>query len=479
MVDLNFLANIFDKNTINKIGEYIILFIELYTKPLKSWRKIISQRKNSLEYFILSIIFYGVLCYFICWDFRKTIINVFLTLILTLIPFLLLLIPFLIFIKLEKKRIKANRLYRLLVVFEIQLLPFVHLPNLIADWGGIEFPYLISSNFFAIHGLLYVFVLPSIIKVKVWKKMCWFTCNYILVLIYGYTFYKIYNTSSDLTTILEKANYYTPRDEFGKIWANYKKTDWYLDKDVFYIFVTKDNSGLVKINNVQFCTTFTSEYIVQTIEEKLNRLPLGYIKSIIPDIFSNNDGFEICNRLTDYFEYINSSQSFKLIGKKELNHLDSLQTEFNKTFYHDIKFMDSIQNNAIYKSNRSYARNVYNYITQFDRIVKDEKYLKKLIESTTPYYKIKIDNSQYILAYIIDKDVLKYPRKEIENQNIKLHERYNNHYNIISKIVFYPIDKLIVYKNPSKHYLDEFEHLFERKKNTGKPSKVEVFIKTN
>ncbi|MEL0456344.1 hypothetical protein WJN01_08910 [Flavobacteriaceae bacterium SZ-1-7] len=474
MGDLNSFISFFNKNTINKIGEYFSVFIDLYIKPLKSWKRIISQRKTSLEYFIIYILFYSAIVYLISWDLEQAITKVFLTLILTLIPFLLLLIPFLVFTKLAKKRIKANRLYRLLVVFEIQLLPLIHFPNLVANWGDVELPYLISSNFLALQGLLCMFVLPLIIKINVWKKLCWIMCNYILVAIFGYTMYKIHNTPNDLSTILEKADYYTPKDEFGKIWSNYKKTDWYLDKDMFYVFVKKKDSGLVKINKVQFSTTYTSEFILQTLENKLNKLPLGYIKSIRPDIFYNDNPFEIYNKVTSYLESINSSHLFEPIGEKELNQLDSLQTEFNKIFYHDIKFMDSLQNYAKYKSNREYASYVSNYISQFDSIVTEEKQLKKLIETTTPYYKLKIDSSQYILAYNIDKELIKYPRKGIEDSNIKLYKRYNEDYYIIANIIFYPLNKLINYLNPSPYYLDEFKHINERKENTGEPIKFEM-----
>ncbi len=474
MGDLISFINFFNKNTINKIGEYFSVFIDLFIKPLKSWKRIISQRKTSLEYFVIYILFYSAIVYLISWDLEQTITGVFLTLILTLIPFFLLLIPFLVFTKLAKKRIKANRLYRLLIVFEIQLLPLIHFPNLVANWGDVELPYLISSNSLAIKSLLCMLVLPLIIKINIWKKLCWIMCNYLLVAIFGYMMYKIHNESNDLATIIEKADYYTPKDEFEKIWSNYKKIDWYLDKDKFYVFVKKKESGLFKINNIQFSTTYTSEFIMQSLENKLNKLPLGYIAQIRPDIFSKNNPFEIYNKVYSHLEYINATHLFEPFGEKELNKLDSLRLEFNKKFYHDIKFMDSLQNNAKYKSNREYASNIYNYISQFDSIVADEKRFTKLIETTTPNFKLKIDNSKYLLAYDVDKKVIKYPRKRIEDSNIKLNKRYYKDYHIIDNIIFYPLNKIINYINPSPYYLDEFKHLYERKENTGEPIKYEM-----
>lgn len=438
---------------------------DLFIKPIKSWKRILSPRKTSIDYFIIYVLFYGTFCYIITWDFQQVITNVFITLLITFIPFLFFLIPFIIFSRLWKKSLKTNRLYRLFFIFNIQMIPLIHFPNLLAQWADVELPYLFSSNSTVIFDLLTIMVVPLVLKLKVRQKFIWILCNYIFACFYLISFNKILTVSDDLRTIVEKANYYTPKDEYMNMMGKYKKSDLYLDKNLIYVSFLEKN-GRFKLVGIQYCTLFTSDYIIKKVNDRLNIIRLSDIESLHINIL-NSRGFSIYNEIYRQFkkDSLSIKFPFKPFSKVEINKMDSLRVSFNELFYSDLKLMDSLRNKAKYKSNREYANYVYNYLNQYNMITKNISSVKHIIKSSKVVNILEFENSYNLFTYYLDDKFIKYDLQGIINRNIRYGKMYKNT-QVGSEIIFYPVFELLNYKKPIFDYTKQFENIDFR----GKPN---------
>ncbi len=468
MSDLNSILNIFNKITIQKIGEYLGLMADLYIRPVESWKRILNQRKTSNDYFVIYMLFFGLLIYIITWSFQDTIKIVFIHLLITLVPFVFLLLPFKFFSILWNKRLKANRLYRLFFVFQIQVFPFIHFPILIAKWAEVELPYLISSNLEFLFDLLIIIVVPLIIKLNVKRKLVWILCNYIFASFYLMCFNFALSSSNDFRKILNKAEYFKPEDEFNNLMKNYKKTDVYLSKNLLYILSKKENDeGRIRIDGTQFATLNTSDFLTEKLNNKFKKVPVSFIISKKPSILKNETPFKIYNEIYDFLNENNllEAASFEPFSNRELAKIDSLRLDFNKRFYFDLKLMDSLKTNAIHKSNRDYANYVYLYLKQYDSIAKDTLAIKKIVQTKRPLHRLKFEDNKYLLIYYLDEKAIKYDLQGIIDRNINYYNKYQKSH-IVSSFFYYPIFRLFHYKQEQFDYTSEFKNIsFTKKQN--------------
>jgi hypothetical protein len=465
--DLNSILNIFNKITIQKIGEYLSMFVDLYIKPVKSWKRIINVRKTSIDYFIIYILFFGILVFIITWDFRIVIKYVFVNLLITVIPFAFLLIPYVIFSRLWKKHLKFNRLYRLFFVFYIQIFPFVHFPIILAQWAYVEAPYIFASNLTVLFDLLLILVVPLILKLKFKQKLIWIICNYIFVSFYLISMNKILDVSSDFRIILNKVEYLSPKAEFEEILSNYKRSDVYIVENSIYLWSKKEND---RFNiNAQYCTLFTSDYVIESINKRLNKISsFTHLDFLDPNILNSKNPFTIYNEIFNQYKKDSTSLKFAFnpISNTEKTKMDSLWNSFNEIFYSDLKLMDSLKNHAKFESNRKYADYIFNYLKQYDSIATDSISIRKLTIDG-PVNFIEFENSLDLLTYSLDNSYINYPLQGIVDRNIDYSEKYEKS-DIVRDVLYYPLFKLLNYDRPTFDYRDQLENINFKKKSINK-----------
>ena len=138
------LFDTFKDLSVQEIGKHLDNYVQLYIKPAKVWKKIVSYRNDSYNLLVQYIIYLVILFFTIFKERSLVIPALLLEILLTIIPFSFFILPFKVFTKLFNKKIRANRLFRLFLVFKLQLIPPLILLNLIIEFFQIESPYLIG-----------------------------------------------------------------------------------------------------------------------------------------------------------------------------------------------------------------------------------------------------------------------------------------------------------------------------------------------
>lgn len=515
MSEINSIINLFNKISLQKIGEILSLIADLYISPVKSWRRVLTQRKSSLDYFVVFVLFYGVMLFLISWDIKSVIINIIINLILNTIPFLFLLIPLLLFKKLYNKRIKYNRLYRLFFLFKVQLFPLIYFSIQIADWAGIESPYLFSSISTLLFDLLIILVIPFLLNTNTKQKTLLICINYIFACFYVLFLNILLNSfNGDIKKLYDKTKHYTPEIEFKNMMREYNKTDLYLIEDYMFFYIRLEGKEVQDVGiEPQFATLYTAEFLIKELRNRYNKIKsLSYIvpnneiridtlnkltddwKLNLKPPFDNTSGFNRLNNpnyLNDmlasrsmerfmktpfnlynkiYDSYKKDSLRFKAIAFKpfsiiEKNKLDSLKSSFNKTYSADLKLMDSLKVSAKYQSNREYAEYIYNYINQYNLIAKDSTIISSLLHSSNERYHLKFDNSYYLFQCKLDSTLVKYKLQGVIDRNISLNAKYEKS-ELFFKYFYFPVDKYLNSNFTRFDYTEEFENLpFEKDKD--------------
>ena len=120
---MNFFEELISKLSVKTIGTHLANYASLYTKPLKTWRKVISNRKDGYDLMILHLIYYCIFLFLIIKNITTTISLVLLEAVITIIPTLVFITPFLLFVKLYKKKIRWTKMFRLFLILKLQFIP--------------------------------------------------------------------------------------------------------------------------------------------------------------------------------------------------------------------------------------------------------------------------------------------------------------------------------------------------------------------
>ena len=322
------------KLSISDLRKHFSNITVLYLKPIKSWKKIISYRKESYDFFILFVLYYSVIVFFLISNSKYVIPITILELLLTIIPFSFLYLPFVFFRKKWNIKIKSNRLFRLLFVLKIQFNIVLIGVLLLAKWTEMESLYIIIENYIWLILLAFISVLPLLLQLKITQKILWIFTNYVFSLFFFLLLFLIFFKIPDIDLLVEKITLKTPTVENLNFSYEYNFSDIRLD-DKFYIALFEANSGKFFLRNTQFGTTELVLEIMKLDSKNLkNKIR---ILDSLKQLSENEIEF-------DSFEFTN-----KKINK---TYLDSLRLEFNEVFYGDLKLTDSLISNTQFNSNK-------------------------------------------------------------------------------------------------------------------------------
>ena len=179
------------------VAKHFRNFLELYVKPFKVYKKAISIRRNSLNYTILNVYYYGIFFFFIVGSALTVLKAIGLELILTLIPFLIFIIPFLVVKKIVTLKIKSNRLFRLLLLVKIQLVPIFIILLLSARTIDNRLLYIAIENLIYVIWIAWMIIPPIVIAKLAKHKLFWILTNYLFFLLFILIFSFLAESFSD------------------------------------------------------------------------------------------------------------------------------------------------------------------------------------------------------------------------------------------------------------------------------------------
>ena len=344
MSETNFFFNLFSDDSLKKIGVYFYKFIDLFFKPVQTWKSIINYRKNSLEIFIFYILIYLVMLFLLVDDILLSFRYLILTLIVILQPFLIMLIPFLIFRKVWNKKIKINRLYRLFVVFNIQIFPLIYLPILVYKKFEVETAFIISDNAITFCDILIIFVLPLLLRLQWWKKFIWIFVNYIFINLFFLTMNYLAIELPDFVYVKKEIEIRSPAKEFEYFIHNYKNSDNYIHQDIFLILNYKNEENKEGWSP-QFLTYQVLDALIGKNLEASKRAP-----TIFEEYYKKNK-----QRIDDKSIFLFGGPDsllkipfkFKKNELVSINELIELRKNYNKIFFEDKKLMDSLTEHSV------------------------------------------------------------------------------------------------------------------------------------
>jgi len=458
MDKLNSILNIFSELNITAISNYIEKITDLYFRPVKVWRKVLSDEKDSINVFIFYILFYGAVIYLFSPDILYVIKFILIQLLVNLQPFLVLSIPFLFFTQLWKKKIKFSRLFRITFIFWLQIFPFVFIPIAIAEECGVESPFIISDNVVVLIDLLLIFVIPLLTKISNLRKTVWIITNYIVLNLFVILSTYIYGNFPDIQTIRNKIETKSPMDEFYSFESMYKDSDLYISDRYFILYYKPSN---YKVYSTQYATLFlldtimgNNKRILRNAESKLTNLlekgdtSKAYIKKVEEKPF-NNLAISIKIKL----------DNDELISRKMLN---QYREKYNKMFYHDLKLTDSLKSFAKFKGNKELFGKFHKLLYTYDKIYTDGSYGEKIVKTLKKgeFYDLYVDDGSKLVIIDIHKNknnkVITDIKADLNKSYQKILDRFGMS-TISHRYLYFPTH--LLFKNKRKPINEQFKNI--------------------
>lgn len=343
------------------LGRHCLNYIHLYTKPLMMWRKMVSPLTDGVPILITQLLYLLVVLIFVFNISKELAVPyLFAEVLLTCIPFLSLIIPFLFFRWLFRKSVTLGQLFRLLVVLKLQFIVVIGvLAFLLAKYKS-ETAYLVLDNLIWTLALLFISVLPLVLKLPWWKKIAWILGNYVffLLALVGISFLLARLPDSNR---LEKAiSIPSPTTEYFELVERYSGTHQSLVPQI--LFLTKRNeAGNKYLVQTQYVTIPLGELFLHEIRKKLaiDSAELALRHDILMDSAAHVlDSARIAQRLA----VIDAMPD----GYLGLRRLDSMRSEFDARFYADLKAAGQDMDSARFASNRAYFRSMHDYLQFWD-----------------------------------------------------------------------------------------------------------------
>jgi hypothetical protein len=423
MNDFKSLTEFLSKLSISDLGKHFTTISELYTKPIKSWKKVISCRKESYDFFLLFVIYYSVIVFFLISNSKFVIPMTILEIVLILIPFSFLYIPFAFFRKKWNKKIKSNRLFRLLFVLKIQFNILLLGVILLAKWTEMESLHIIIQNYIVLICLIFISVFPLLLNLKITQKILWVFTNYVFSLIFILILFFVFFKIPDIDLLGKKITLKTPTIENSHFNYDYNFSDLRLDDEYFIVILNVEKKE-VFLNNTQFGTL---------------RLVVDIMKM---DMRNRKNKIRIIDSLKQLPENEIVLESFELKNEKISKiHLDSLRIEFNKIFYADIQLSDSLATNAKFKSNKTYYKLINKHLKYYDSIHKSEKLIQIIIKTEAEFL-VETENSGYVGIFKYNDQSIVERKIQIQNLREKFESR-EKYSTFFQSIYTFPVDFII------------------------------------
>lgn len=343
-----------------------------------------------------------------------------LELVLTLIPFSFLYMPFIFFRKKWNKRIKSNRLFRLLFVIKVQFGIVLIGGLLLSKWTGAESIYIFIENFIWLIFIIFISALPFLLKLRLYQKIIWTFTNYVFSLLFFLLIGLVLYLVPDLELITDKTTLKTPNYEHLMFEFDYEYSDLRLDTQ-YFIALMHDIENKAYLRNTQFATIPLTLELMEVDTANLN----GAIR--YKDSLENLSDTQLENDLSNYKQL-----------KIETEYLDSLRLDFNQSFFGDKNLTDSLSQYAKFESNKSFYKLINMQLSHFDSIYKDDGIVVELFK-TKPEFVLNSNENVIVGLFKFEDDVLAERKNKIElfREKLKKREKYSSFF---QNVYVFPVE---------------------------------------
>ncbi|WP_417354423.1 hypothetical protein [Flavobacterium sp.] len=417
MNELKSLLEILSKISVKDFGQHLTNIVDLYKKPISSYKKVISYRKKSYDYFLLFVIYYSIVVYFMIEDTKFVIPLTFLELLLTLIPFSVLIFPFLFFRKLWNKKIKSNRLFRLLFIIKIQFNLILLIIVLIARWAMIDSLYVILHNYLMLIFIAIILIPPMILQISLIKKIIWIITNYIFSLLYFIIALFLMNLP-DVEKLALKANLDSPVLEYLKFRLDYEDSDILSQAQYYTVIFQLKNNTCLTVRNTQFST-----YELAIDLREIHLIDLKNKLKLVNDSLDKDSNIDYKRTIVP------------------VSTMDSIREVFNDKFYHDLKITNSLSKITNFSSNRELYKIKNEFLRYYDSIYTSRAYVDKVIKGEVEF-SVLSDENHYIVIYKINEPYLIKLQEQIAVKHKYLLRREEYSF-LLMTIYTYPLDLIL------------------------------------
>lgn len=434
---MSLFESILSKLTLKELGTHLGNYADLYAKPVKVWKKIISNRSEGYNLLILHLIYYSIFLFFIVKEITIAIPIAILEAAITIIPLLFFLIPFLFFVKVFKKQYKWTKLFRLFLIIKLQFIPIFILLYLLVEYLKIENLYLLTDNFKWTIWIPFIIVFPVIINLNFWRKFIWIVSNYVFFLLgislIAYSFYKADGSGK----IIEKLSIESPNTEYLNFELKGLYSSLLFIDTLYFVHIKAKNDTNLQVYKTQFVSIDLSKSYLQSKIKKLNSeiQLLNYLIKL-----SNK-------RYNDTIPIQNKKVSSISNNDRELTipYLDTLKLEFDKKFYLLLNELKKLKDSAKFESNRNYFLALSNYLEAYQNSYIDKVEISKIVNNSAIDGTIKFDNENWGIIFKVDSSYYNATKTQLSKIESDFEKR-SRRATFILNILFYPeefvLDKL-------------------------------------
>lgn len=305
------------------LGRHCLNYIHLYTKPLMMWRKMVSPLTDGVPILITQLLYLLVVLIFVFNVSKELAVPyLFAEVLLTCIPFIWLFIPFLFFRWLFRKSLTAGQLFRLLVVLKLQFIVVLGVLAFLLVKYKSETAYLVLDNLIWTLGLLFISVLPLVLKLAWWEKIVWMVGNYVFFLLWIVGIGFLLTSLPDFNRLERSVSLPSPTTEYFELTERYAAAHQSLLPQILFL-AKRNESDSGYLVQTQYVTISLSELFLHEYrkEQAINSAELALMHDIVRDSSANAlDSASIAQRIA-----VIDGMPEGYIG---LRRLDSLRTEW-------------------------------------------------------------------------------------------------------------------------------------------------------
>jgi hypothetical protein len=200
---------------LDKLSEHITTYTDLYIKPVQSYKKAFSQRKNSLNFVSLHAIYYALILLLISFDLKGVLSVVVLEILSTIYPLAQLVIPFYLFRYFLKKKKTWINLFRVLLLIKFQNTPVLLSLFLLAKKLDEDLFFVLIDNWIIVTLIILIVAIPAIIiNIKLWQRILWVFANYVSIFLVSGVMMMLAESLNITEKILQKIGTYSPSKEY-------------------------------------------------------------------------------------------------------------------------------------------------------------------------------------------------------------------------------------------------------------------------
>lgn len=430
---MSFIESIISKLTLKELGTHLGNYANLYVRPVRIWKKVISNRKNGYDLFILHLIYYSILAFFILKDFTLALPLVLLEIIITTIPLLIFLIPFLFFCKFFNKNYKWNKLFRLFVILKLQFVPLftlVYLPNKNLK---VESLYMLIDNLIPIIWIAFIIIFPLVINIDFWKKLVWIISNYVFFLIGALLIGLFFENLDPSGKVIQKLSIESPNAEYESFKLKQLYTPLLLTDSLYFVRFKLLNDTAVQNIQTQFVTYDLHQSFIQSRIDALNStiLLLDSVK------MSHNKDYNDTLKITAKISGANVSST-----PMTISYLDTLKLAMDYKFNLLLAETKKLKDSAKFQSSREYFSALYFYLEAYQYSYVSGEEIGKIISISPIDGTVKLDSMTFGAMFKLDTNYYSSTKNKFKKIELRFEDRARKSTFVIN-ILLWPLELVL------------------------------------